>query len=591
MKTSSSRGETSVPTGLGRPLRTSDIFFAHLEALGIDRIFGNPGTTELPFVDGCLDYPSIEYVLSLHEDIAVAQAMGYARAAGKPGVVNLHVTPGLGHGLSNIFNASRGRVPLLITVGQQHSELVVQEPLLATDLARLAEPFTKWSYDVTMPGEVAVAVQRAFKEVLTAPYGPVLLSLPMDLLFQEVAWTGPPKVSTVSRPRVGADDLVRAAEILVAGDRPVMVVGDGVGQADAWSEAVRLAELLGAEVYSESWTTSWPFPVDHPQYCGVLSNVTGQMRGQLEHASPLIWLGVYTPAPVSRFDGDGPLLPWGAPTVAVDDSARELGKNHPVDVGLLGDVKATLGRLGEAVAELSYDRSAVTRRCVELADASAKRRWKHAVEIEGAAARPELTPEFVAQRLAEAVPRDFVMVDESISNRQVFTATLPFREPRAYLSANGGSLGYAVGLATGLHHGGETRQIITVVGDGSLMYYPQALWGLARADAPVIVIVLNNHGYRVLKLIVSRMGGPWNAQGDPTPGLDLLGPTVDIAGLAKAFGVDSARADTPASFDAALSTALGSRRPFVIEAMVDQPVGPPASSPPQLNEESDSGGA
>ena len=215
---------------------------------------------------------------------------------------------------------------------------------------------------------------------------------------------------------------------------------------------------------------------------------------------------------------------------------------------------------------------AVTRRCVELADASAKRRWKHAVEIEVAAARPELTAEFVAQRLAAAVPENFVMVDEAISNRHVFTPTLPFGEPRAYLSANGGSLGYAVGLATGLHHGGETRQIVTVIGDGSLMYYPQALWGLAQADAPVIVIVLNNHGYRVLKLIVSRMGGPWNAQGDPTPGLDLVGPSVDIAGMAKAFGVEAARADTPASFEAALSAALSSQHPFVIEAIVDQPV-------------------
>jgi benzoylformate decarboxylase len=572
MKKTWSRSESGAPTGPGRPLRTSDIFFAHLEALGIDHIFGNPGTTELPFVDGCMDYPSIEYVLSLHEDIAVAQAMGYARASGKPGVVNLHVTPGLGHGLSNIFNASRGRVPLLVTVGQQHSELVVQEPLLATDLARLAEPFTKWAYDVTMPGEVAVAVQRAFKEVLTPPYGPVLLSLPMDLLFQEVDWVGPPKVSTVSRPHAGADDVRRAAEVLVAGDRPVMVVGDGVGQADAWSAAVRLAELLGAEVYSESWTTSWPFPVDHPQYCGVVSNITGQMRKQLEHANPLVWLGVYTPAPVSRFDGAGPLLPWGAPTVAVDDSARELGKNHPVDIGLHGDVKVTLECLVKAVAELPYDHDAVSSRCAGLATASAKRRLKHAVEIEAASAKPKLTPEFVAQRLAEAVPENFVMVDEAISNRHVFTSTLPFREPRAYLSANGGSLGYAVGLATGLHHGGETRKIITIIGDGSLMYYPQALWGLAQADAPVIVIVLNNHGYRVLKLIVSRMGGPWNTQGEPTPGLDLCGPSVDITGLAKAFGVEAALADTPASFEAALSTALSSQHPFVIEAVVDQPV-------------------
>jgi benzoylformate decarboxylase len=557
---------------LGRPLRVSDIFFAHLEALGVDRIFGNPGTTELPFVDGCRDHPSIEYVLSLHEDIAVAQAMGYARATGKPGVVNLHVTPGLGHGLSNIFNASRGRVPLLVTVGQQHSQLVVQEPLLASDLARLAEPFTKWAYNVTTADEFAVALQRALKEVRTPPYGPVLLAFPMDLLFQVIDKVGEPKVSTVSKVYAGAEDIARAADIIVSGDRPLMVVGDGVGQADAWRAAVDLAELVGAEVYSESWTTSWPFPVDHPQYCGVASNVSSGMRKELEGANPLIWLGVYTPVPVSRFDGAGPLLPWGAPTVAIDDSARELGKNHPVDVGLLGDVRATLDRLVEELVARPRDRGAIAARRIQLADASTNRRWEHSRDLEEAAAKPDLTAEFVAQHIAETLQDNFVMVDEAISNRHVFTATLPFREPRSYLSANGGSLGYALGLATGLHHGGETRQILAVVGDGALMYYPQALWGLAQADAPVIVVVLNNQSYRVLKLIVARMGGPWNSDGAPTPGLDLVGPSVDIAGLAKSFGVAAGRADTPESFAAELATALGSKRPYVIEAVLDQPV-------------------
>jgi benzoylformate decarboxylase len=572
MKSSPSLERGGVPADLGRPLRVSDILFAHLEALGIDRIFGNPGTTELPFVDGSKDHPSIEYVLSLHEDIAVAQAMGYARATGKPGVVNLHVTPGLGHGLANIFNASRGRVPLLVTVGQQHSQLLVHEPLLAADLARLAEPFTKWAYNVTMVDEFEVALQRALKEVRTPPFGPVLLAFPMDLLFQVIDNVGRPKVSRVSPVHAGADDIARAAEIIVGGDRPLMVVGDGVGQADAWTAAVELAELVGAEVYSESWTTSWPFPVDHPQYCGAASNVSDRMRKQLAGASPLIWLGVYTPVPVSRFDGAGPLLPWGTPTVAIDDSARELGKNHPVDIGLLGDVRVTLDRLVEAVAARPRDMSAIAARRIELADANAKRCSEHNRRLEAVAAKPELTAEFVARHLAETVQDDFVMVDEAISNRQVFTATLPFREPRAYLSANGGSLGYAVGLATGLHHGGETRRIIAVVGDGSLMYYPQALWGLAQADAPVIVLVLNNQSYRVLKLIVARMGGPWNSSGAPTPGLDLVEPHIDITGLAKAFGVSAVRADTPESFTAALATALGSKHPYVIEAVVDQPV-------------------
>lgn len=555
-----------------RVLRVSDIFFAYMESLGIDRIFGNPGTTELPFVDGSKDYPGIEYVLSLHEDIAVAQAIGYARAKGLPGIVNLHVAPGLGHGLSNIFNASRGRVPLLVTVGQQHSKLVGQEPLLAADLARIAEPFTKWSYNLTCAEEFEWAVQRAFKEVMTPPFAPVMLGFPMDVLFEEIAEIRPVKLSRISAVRSLDTDIERAAQVAVSGRRPVMVVGDGVGQAGAWAEAVELAEVIGAEVLSESWTTSWPFPPDHPQYVGVASNQSELMRRQLAEADPLIWAGVYTPAPVSRFDGAGPLLPWGTPTVAIDDSSRELGKSHPVDIGVQGDVRDSLARIAAAARAKVTDAAAVAARRADLSERTAERRRAHNAGVAASRDRSDLTVEFVAHHLSTAIPDDFVMVDESISNRGTFTATLPFDAPEAYISTNGGSLGYALGLAGGLHHGGETRRIVTVIGDGSLLYYPQALWGLAERDVPAIVIVLNNRSYRVLKLIVDRMGGPWNTPGAGTPGLDLAKPAVDFTALAESFGVSGVRARTPGEFVTALSGALASPGPCLIEAVVDQPV-------------------
>jgi thiamine pyrophosphate-dependent acetolactate synthase large subunit-like protein len=105
--------------------RCRDLFFDYLEDQGIRFIFGNPGTTELPLLDGCRDHPSVDYKLSLHEDVAVAEAMGYARASGTIGVVNLHVTPGLAHGLGNLYNAFRARVPLLVTAGQHHTGLLV----------------------------------------------------------------------------------------------------------------------------------------------------------------------------------------------------------------------------------------------------------------------------------------------------------------------------------------------------------------------------------------------------------------------------------------------------------------------------------
>src|SRR5919108_1610703 len=135
-----------------------DIFFEFLVELGIPYIFGNPGTTELALIDGCADHPSVQYVLSLHEDVAVAQAMGYARASGKTGVVNLHVAPGLAHGLGNLYNAYRARVPLLVTAGQHDTGLLVQDPILSADLVAMVRPFTKWAYEVRLAEELPIAL-------------------------------------------------------------------------------------------------------------------------------------------------------------------------------------------------------------------------------------------------------------------------------------------------------------------------------------------------------------------------------------------------------------------------------------------------
>src|SRR5919201_1184889 len=176
-----------------------DVFFEFLEAQGIPYIFGNPGTTELPLIDGCNDHPSVRYVLSLHEDVAVAQAMGYARASVRIGVVNLHVAPGLAHGLGNLYNAFRARVPLLVTAGQHHTGLLLHEPILTADLAGMARHVTKWAYDVTLPDELPVALQRAFKELTTPPYGPVFLSFPMDLVLSGYGGADPARVSRIAR--------------------------------------------------------------------------------------------------------------------------------------------------------------------------------------------------------------------------------------------------------------------------------------------------------------------------------------------------------------------------------------------------------
>ncbi|HKV46175.1 MAG TPA: thiamine pyrophosphate-binding protein, partial [bacterium] len=166
-------------------MQAKTALFEMLRDRGIRYVFGNPGTTELNFMEMFADYPDITYVLALQDAIPVGMAYGYAQATGTPAFVNLHITPGLANGLGNIFNAWRAKTPLVVTAGQVDRRLMLQEPALWSDLARLASGFTKWSYEARTGSDIPIALARAFKTAAAPPAGPVFLSLPMDCLDEE----------------------------------------------------------------------------------------------------------------------------------------------------------------------------------------------------------------------------------------------------------------------------------------------------------------------------------------------------------------------------------------------------------------------
>jgi benzoylformate decarboxylase len=553
------------PTKLGR-----DLFFEYLEYEGVRYIFGNPGTTELPLVDGCNDHPSVSYVLSLHEDIAVAQAMGYARASGEIGVVNLHVAPGLAHGLGNLYNAFRARVPLLITAGQHHTGLMVQDPILTADLAGMVRPFTKWAYEVTLLEELPIALQRAFKELRTPPYGPVFLSFPMNLLLEKSDRFPDARVSSIAGVVADGGAPEDAAAVLAEASSPMIIAGDGVGHARAWDEVAALAEACGATVYTEGYSTLWNFPPRHPLYAGPMSNLASEMRHSFDGTDVVVLCGVTSQAPVSRYDDGGPLVPWRVRSIALDDSPWEIGKNQPVEVGLFGDIRRNLLNLIDAVHRRPPDPDAVARRTLAAQEATESRRSAHERGSAAARASGQITPALVAAELRELLPPDFVFVDESISNRPSFVNALDFGDPLAYFAANGLSLGYSGGAATGIQMALPHRRVVSVVGDGSLLYYPHALWNAASLRLPVLFIVLNNGCYRVLKLIVERMGGPWGSSGDMPPGLTIGEPAIDFVALAGSFGLDAERARTPAELRAALERGIGASVPYLVDVQIEQ---------------------
>jgi benzoylformate decarboxylase len=544
-----------------------DLFFDFLVEQDIPYVFGNPGTTELPIMDGFQRYPSVRYVLSLHEDIAVAQATGYARASGKVGVVNLHVTPGLAHGLGNLYNAFRARVPLLVTVGQHATGLQVHEPILTANLAELMRPFTKWAYDVTLVDELPIALQRAFKELTTPPYGPVFLSLPMDLMLQECKDMPPAQVSRLAPVVADSAAVHQAAETLASAKQPLIVAGDGVGHARAWSEVSVLAELVGAAVYTESYATLWNFPADHPHYAGPLPNIATQMRGAFDEVDVALLCGVTCQAPVSRYDDGGPLVPWHVRTIAVDDSPWEVGKNQPVEIGLVGDVRRNLSSLGDALRQQSRDPALVAASTEQIRATTAKRVQHWDDEVKAARGADAVSATLVAAELRDLLPPDAVFVDETISNRPSFVNVLRFGDPVSYFAANGLSLGYSGGAAVGMQLALPERRVVNVVGDGSLLYYPQALWNAANLGTPVLFVVLNNSGYRVLKVILERMG--WSSTEMP-PGLDIAGPDIDFVALAGSLGLDAERVLHPYELRPALEHGLEGTSPRLVEVVLPQ---------------------
>ena len=203
-------------------MRGRQVFFETLLAHGVDRIFGNPGTTESPLLDSLLDYPQLQYIVHLHEGVAVGAANFYAQASGKTGFVNLHVAPGLGNGIGMIYSALKNNSPMVVTAGQQDTRMRLRDPVLGGDLVAIAAPVTKWSVQVESADELGPILQRAFKIANDAPAGPVFVALPINVMEQEteVPAGKPGRVFKGSRPDpAGIEEMSR---LIVAAQNPTI---------------------------------------------------------------------------------------------------------------------------------------------------------------------------------------------------------------------------------------------------------------------------------------------------------------------------------------------------------------------------------
>lgn len=584
--------------------RTRDYVFDVLNEIGIKYIFGVPGTNEIPIIDGCTE-DGVQYIECLHENIAMGAAMGYARMSGKPGVVLVHVTPGIAHCIGNLFNGSRARTPLVVLACQQQNELVTQEPLLSSNLVKLAEQYTKWAHEVRVAEEMPLVLQRAFKEAMAPPNGPVFISIPWDFNLQEIPDGSRVRGVTRIPPHFTGDPsaVEAAAELLAQASAPVIVVGDGVGYTQSWSELSELAKLIGAPVYSQTFSSVANFPNDEPSWQGELPGDQAGLQSLFGKRDCAFFCGFGAQAQITVFKyEDQPLIPDSVKQVYLSNNTWDIGKNYFGDVGILGDIKATLPLLKKAVEARQSDaaKAAARQRNEEMAAKAEQRRTAWNEYLEDSRKQKAIRAVLVADALSKVIDqrelkKKFVYVHEAVSDPSPFQYLLPFTEgaaaPVSYYCVPGGSLGWSMPASLGIKltpsagpQGILPELVINAVGDGSSLFYPQVWWTAAHRKLPILYLIMNNREYRTLQVGLQQVisAYAWQPATNDPAYLRIQGPEVDFVSLAKAFGVTAGRRvseplEVERAIQEAVSHVLEKKEPYVLELWTDQsPQQPPA---------------
>ncbi len=550
--------------------------FAILEQLladGVQYMFGNPGTVEQGFLDSLGSFPNLQYILTLQETIAVAVADGYARATQRPGIVQLHSGVGLGNGVGMMYQAMRGHAPLVVINGDAGVRYAAMDAQMAADLVSIARPVTKWSAYAMDPASVLRLLRRAIKIAMTPPRGPVFLCLPMDVL--DAVNTEPVVPTSIPSTKAAPDayDLERAAQLLSNAQAPMINVGDGVTASGAQPELARVAGLLGAEVWGAD-SSEVNMASSHPQFRGLLGHMFGpHSKGIVERADAVLIVGTYV------FPEVFPILDTvfkpGAPIVHVDLNAYEIGKNFPVDLGLVADPKLTLAQLGTLLEQRmsATQKDAAQARVQRLTELKRSEAAAERQTDERTADALPMQPARFMRELGSRLPGDTVIFDEALTASPDVVRYISPDVPGQYFQTRGGSLGVGVPGAIGLKLANPDKTVVGFSGDGGSMYTIQALWTAAHHGVGAKFVICNNHSYKLLKLNVQQYWRDIQAEEGAFPAsFDLDVPNIRFDQMAESMGVAAARVEDPSQIGPALDRMLADDKPFLVDLVVSNDV-------------------
>src|SRR6202167_5027752 len=401
-----------------------------LRKLGLTTIFGNPGSTEQPFLK---NFPKdFQYVLGLQEASVVAMADGFSQATKKPVLVNLHGCAGTGNGMGNIMTAYQNKTPLIITAGQQTREMLLGDTYLTNrDETLLPRPWVKWAYQPVRAQDVPGAIMRASATAVQPPAGPVYVSIPLD------DWDRPALGDAVVRSvssRYSPDPqrVALFAERIAKSKNPVLIYGPEIERSGGWDAAVKFAERLNAPVYITPLSDRASFPQTHPQFRGMAPIAIGPLSKKLQGHDLIIVIGAQVFRYYPFIAGD--YLPQGAELLQVTNDAWDAAAAVAGD-SLLSDARLALEAFIDAVPSVT-SRPAPATVPVKPSLPSTPNNPLTALEA------------FAA--LSELRPQDAILVNETASNFGDLIQCWPIQKADSYYTFASGALGWGLPAAVGV---------------------------------------------------------------------------------------------------------------------------------------------
>jgi benzoylformate decarboxylase len=533
-----------------------------LVAEGVEVVFGTTASGRSPIVSEITARRTeLRFAAVAHEQIAANMAVGFAQASGRPGIVYVAGAPGLTNTMSALYNAHHSRIPIVVLADQQDSQILNDDPPLSGHLVQLASGVSKFAVELKTAGEIARTTRRAFHEALTSPRGPVVISMPANILLNQSHGVIMAPAGTSPLGAADASFLRKAAEELLRAKKPCIVSGNEVSQYHARREVASLAEVLGCPVFVEPLPCGVNFSNRHAQYAGMLSLNLHEAHRALQEFDVVLLLGVQTRmAPRAQ---EPPLLSRETFVIQINLEAGLAGRSIACNLYANADIAESLSRMRAEIQLLSDSAwvGVATKRAKTTVDALASKKSVFEESLVPPNPNDDITIFWLTRLLDQWRPENSSIISDLAADAVQIEEVLSLQSSSAYISTSGGIAGYALAASIGAQMASPKTMMICLTSAQSFMHSPQALSTAAQFKLPLKFMVIRGPASAGIGYQRTHIHDRPNILKDDMD-------TENLAQVSGSLGAPAVRISKVGEIEAALKGWFKQKTPSLIEAVV-----------------------